>query len=391
MIGVKLISIHGLSLTKEMGVGRWEVRVKSGVKEKQNLVVVKVGGSLVRSPKDYVKVSEILVRDILEKSRAAIVVSAIKGITDLLISICNGDREALDKVIETHRRFSRELGITGPYSDHVGALEEEVVRYSAMCRESMIHRDRVLSIGERFSVIALAKTLSDMGLRVRIAWPWDVGIITDDRFGDASPKVPDIYEDIGASVRKIIDSGYIPVIPGFIGVTKDGYITTMGRGSSDLTAVLIARATMSSKAILLTETPGIMTTDPKIVPGAYTVEVMDFVEGERASRYSVKGLNYKMFEHVWDYDGEIHILDLSMRGTKICRECRREGAKVIAPFAGGISVIGWGSGKVVKTAVGKNPMNGSNIELRDEVETLVLSKADPVELVRIIHKEVFGR
>ncbi|HWQ17146.1 MAG TPA: hypothetical protein VNL13_04860 [Sulfolobales archaeon] len=369
----------------------WEVRVKSGVKEKQNLVVVKVGGSIVRSPKDYVKVSEILVRDILENYRAAIVVSAIKGITDLLISICNGDREALDKVIETHRRFSRELGISGPYSDHVGELEEEILRYSAMCRESMIHRDRVLSIGERFSAVALAKILSDMGLRVKIAWPWDVGIITDDRFGDASPKVPDIYGDVGASVRKIIDGGYIPVIPGFIGVTRDGYITTMGRGSSDLTAVLIARATMSSKAILLTETPGIMTTDPKIVPEAYTVDVMDFVEGERASRYSVKGLNYKVFGHVWDYDGEIYILDLSMRGTKICRECRKEGAKVIAPFVGGVSVIGWGSGKAVKTAVSKNPMGDSNIEFRDDVEALILSKVDPVELVRIIHREVFGK
>ncbi len=364
--------------------------VKSGVVEKQDLVVVKVGGSLIRSPNDYIKISEILVRDLLTGSKAAIVISAIKGVTDLLISICDGDRNAVNKVNEIHERFSNELGITGLYRGLVDGLKEEVVRYSGVCRESPIHRDRVLSIGERYSAIAFAKVLNDMGLRVRVAWPWDIGIVTDDIFGDASPKVPDIYTYMGTSIRKIIDKGYVPVIPGFIGITENGYITTMGRGSSDLTAVLVARATMSSKAILLTETPGIMTADPKIVPGSYTVEAMDFIEGERASRYRVKGLSHKVFRYVWDYGGEIHILDLGMRGTRICRECRREGAKVIVPLVGGVSVIGWGSGSVVKTAVGKNSLIYENIELRDDVETLVLSKIDPAELVRVIHREVFG-
>ncbi len=364
---------------------------KSGVKEKQDIVVVKVGGSLIRSPSDYEKISKILVENFAENAKVAVVISAIKGVTDLLISICNGNKGSLDEVIEIHRRFSRELGLEGSAGQFLRELEEEIIKHRDLCKESPIHRDRVLSIGERFSALAMAKILGARGLRVRIAWPWDIGIITDDVFGDAAPKVPAIYSYMEASITKILGEGYIPIIPGFIGVTSSGHITTMGRGSSDLTAVLVARAVGAEKTVLLTETPGILTADPRVVPNAYTVEKMDFVESERASRYRVKGLSDKMFKYVGDYWGEIHILDLGMRGTKICRGCRREGAKVIAPLAGGASIIGWGSGNMVKSIANRSSTAYSYIEFRDDVETLVLSKIDPVELIRILHSEVFGR
>jgi len=180
------------------------------------------------------------------------------------------------------------------------------------------------------------------------------------------------------------------VIPGFIGVTAGGSITTMGRGSSDLTAVLVARAISSPRLYLFTETPGILTADPKIVPSAMTVEAMDYSEGLRASKYRVKGLNRKTFEYVGDYGGEILIVDLSMKGTRICRECRRPGVKVVAPFDGGASLIGWGSGEVALKLSRSLGVEERSIGYYDELEAIIHSKADPSSLVRSIHREVFG-
>lgn len=364
-----------------MGVKLWVV-------SKQEPLVVKIGGSIIRDPQDLWRISQVLVDELLGGGyRLVITISAIKGITDKLIKLCGGDNEALEDVREIHNRFSVELGLSGIYRDHMLGLDRELEEYSGKCIDSPEAMDRVLSIGERYSTLLLAGVLEHRGVRVRIAWPWDIGLITDDRYGDASPKIPGALVNLRESLGKILDQGYVPIVPGFIGSTEDGRITTMGRGSSDLTAVLIARALRSPRALLLTETPGIMTADPRIVPTARTVDAMDLVEGERASRYRVKGLNQKTFLYLGEYDGEIYISDLSLRGTRICRGCKKPGIKVIAPFSHGVSAIGWGSGEVLsKTSVAGAQYR---IQLYD-VEAVIYSDGDREELVRKLHREVFG-
>jgi aspartate kinase len=364
------------------------VGVKLWVVSKQEPIVVKIGGSIIRAPQDLQRISRVLIDELLEREyRLVITISAIKGITDKLITLCSGNKKALEDIREIHDKFSSELGLSGIYRDHVLGLNRELEEYSSKCIDSPEAMDRVLSIGERYLTILLAEILEHMGVRVRIAWPWDIGLITDNRYGDASPKIPVALINIGESLRKILDEGYVPIVPGFIGSTEDGRITTMGRGSSDLTAVLIARTLRSPRTLLLTETPGIMTADPKIVPTARTVDAMDLVEGERASRYRVKGLNQKTFLYLGEYDGEIYISDLSFRGTRICRGCRRPGIKVIAPFSHGVSAIGWGSGEILL----KTSITGvqHKIQLGD-VEAVIYSDEDKEELVRRLHKEVFG-
>lgn len=364
-----------------MGAKLWVV-------SKQDPLVVKIGGSIIRVPQDLERISQVLLDELLGRGyRLVITISAIKGITDKLITLCSGDKKALEDIREIHNRFSIELGLSGIYRDHVLGLDRELEEYSSKCIDSPEAMDRVLSIGERYSTILLAEILEHRGVRVRIAWPWDIGLITDNRYGDASPRIPVALINIGESLRKILDGGYVPIVPGFIGSTEDGKITTMGRGSSDLTAVLIARALRSPRALLLTETPGIMTADPKIVPTARTVDAMDLIEGERASRYRVKGLNQKTFQYLGEYDGEIYISDLSLKGTRICRGCRKPGIKVIAPFSHGVSAIGWGSGDILS----KTTITGAQyrIQLYD-VEAVIYSDDNKEELVRRLHKEVFG-
>ncbi len=355
---------------------------------KQEVVVVKVGGSLIRKPQDVDIVLKVLDKNILTNAFPIIVVSAIKGITDLLVSLCNGDRSSMDKVVEIHRSFLESLGLDR-VKEYALLLEGELTRYGERCTEDHRARDRVLSIGERFSAPLFAEMLNSMGYKAYVAWPWEIGLITNNRFGDASPIVDVSLGNMGASISKIVTSGYIPVIPGFIGVTREGDITTMGRGSSDLTAVLVARALKTSRLYLFTETPGIMTADPKIVPNAKTVDIMDFAEGERASKYRVKGLNRKTFEYIGDYDGVIMILDLFMRGTKICRTCSKPGVKVVTPFEEGASIIGWSSGELISKVASRLGID-CRISFYDDLEAIIYSKTDPHMLVREVHREVFG-
>lgn len=360
-------------------------KLEVGLKQE---VVVKVGGSLIKKPQDIDIVLRVLDRNILTNTTPIIVVSAVKGITDLLVSLCNGDRFSIDKVVEIHRNFVESLGLDR-VKEYTLSLERELIKYGERCSEDPRARDRVLSIGERFSAQLFAEMINSMGYRAYVAWPWEIGLITNNRFGDASPIVDVSLDNISTSISKIIASGYIPVIPGFIGVTQEGDITTMGRGSSDLTAVLIARALKTSRLYLFTETPGIMTADPKIVPNARTVDTMDFAEGERASKYRVKGLNRKTFEYIGDYDGEIMVLDLFMRGTKICRTCSKPGIKVITPFEEGVSIIGWGSGELISKVASRLSID-CRIYFYDDLEAIIYSKTDPHILVREVHREVFG-
>ncbi|MEM1610693.1 MAG: hypothetical protein QXQ57_03485 [Sulfolobales archaeon] len=361
---------------------------KLEVGSKQEVVVVKVGGSLVRRPQDLDTVIRVLDKNVFTTYIPVIVISAVKGVTDLLVSLCNGDRSSMDKVVEIHRSFIESLGLDR-MRGYTLSLEKELAMYGEKCSEDPRARDRVLSIGERFSAPLFAEMISGTGYRAYVAWPWEIGLITDNRFGDASPIINITLGNIAASISKIVANGYIPVIPGFIGVTQDGDITTMGRGSSDLTAVLIARALVTSRLYLFTETPGIMTADPKIVPNAKTVDIMDFAEGERASKYRVKGLNRKTFEYIGDYDGEIIILDLFMRGTRICRTCRKLGVKVIAPFEEGASIVGWGSGELMSKIASRLGID-YKLGYYDDLEAIIYSKTDPHTLVREVHREVFG-
>jgi aspartate kinase len=360
-------------------------KLEVGLKQE---VVVKVGGSLIKKPQDIDIVLRMLDKNILANTTPIIVVSAVKGITDLLVSLCNGDRFSIDKVVEIHRNFVESLGLDR-VKEYTLLLERELIKYGDRCSEDSRARDRVLSIGERFSAQLFAEMINSMGYRAYVAWPWEIGLITNNRFGDASPIVDVSLDNIGASISKIVASGYIPVIPGFIGVTQEGDITTMGRGSSDLTAVLVARALKTSRLYLFTETPGIMTADPKIVPNARTVDMMDFAEGGRASKYRVKGLNRKTFEYISDYDGVIMVLDLFMRGTKICRTCSKPGIKVITPFEEGASIIGWGSGELISKVAFRLSID-CKINFYDDLEAIIYSKTDPYILVREVHREVFG-
>ncbi|HDM89397.1 MAG TPA: hypothetical protein ENG65_05350, partial [Candidatus Bathyarchaeota archaeon] len=130
--------------------------------------------------------------------------------------------------------------------------------------------DDILAMGERTSARIFFAGLKSHGWKSVYLDPDDPNwpIITDDRFNDARPILNICEENIRKVIEPMLEDGMIVVVPGFIGKTLDGRITTIGRGGSDITAFILAGALRADQVILVTDVEGIMTADPKIIRAA---------------------------------------------------------------------------------------------------------------------------
>lgn len=130
--------------------------------------------------------------------------------------------------------------------------------------------DDILAMGERTSARIFSAGLKSHGWKSVYLDPDDPNwpIITDDRFNDARPILNVCEENIRKVIEPMLEDGVIVVVPGFIGKTPDGRITTIGRGGSDITAFILAGALRADQVILVTDVEGIMTADPKIIKAA---------------------------------------------------------------------------------------------------------------------------
>ncbi len=133
--------------------------------------------------------------------------------------------------------------------------------------------DAVLAAGEQVNAALLAMALRRRGLKARSLSGWQAGILTDGRHGQA--RITHIEADrLGA----LIDGGTIAVVTGFQGLGPDGRITTLGRGGSDLSAVALAVALNAEACEICTDVSGILSADPKLVPGAGLITRLSYEE-----------------------------------------------------------------------------------------------------------------
>ncbi|MEM2972259.1 MAG: aspartate kinase [Candidatus Bathyarchaeia archaeon] len=137
--------------------------------------------------------------------------------------------------------------------------------------------DDILAMGERTSARIFSATLKANGVKCRYFDPADPDwpIITSGKSANADPILPECEKRIVKHVAPLLEQGTVVVIPGFIGKTVDDKVTTMGRGGSDITALIIARTLGAKQVILVTDVDGIMTADPKLVKSARRMGEID--------------------------------------------------------------------------------------------------------------------
>lgn len=151
--------------------------------------------------------------------------------------------------------------------------------------------DLLMSCGEIISTVVLCNELNKISIDAVPLLGGQAGIITDDNFSNAS-----VIKIDTKRLLNILSEGKIPVVAGFQGLTENGYITTLGRGGSDVTACLLGSALNSSKIEIYTDVDGIMTADPRIVKNASLIKEISYNEVFEFAHQGAKVIHPKAVE-----------------------------------------------------------------------------------------------
>ena len=225
-------------------------------------IVKKFGGSSVGSIEKIEAVAHRLLKDCERGEQPVVVISAMLGHTNFLMEMA-------------HRIHPHSQG------------------------ESY---DMLLSSGEQISVALLSLALEKRGVKNIPLLGHQAGIQTDSLFSKAC-----IQSIKTKKLKQILDKGFMPLVAGFQGVTKENQITTLGRGGSDLTAVALSAALKIGICEIYTDVSGVFTADPRLIPQARKQKELGFDEMMEMSYLGSKVLQIRSVEMASKYGIKIHV------------------------------------------------------------------------------------
>jgi aspartate kinase len=133
--------------------------------------------------------------------------------------------------------------------------------------------------------------------------------MTDDGFTAATPEMNTTREKTRARLLPLLNAGRVPIVTGFIGATRAGIITTLGRGGSDYTATILGSALDADEVWIWTDVDGVMTADPRIVPEARTMPEVSYAEVAELSYFGAKVLHPKTIQPVAQLGIPVRVLN----------------------------------------------------------------------------------
>jgi aspartate kinase len=178
-------------------------------------------------------------------------------------------------------------------------------------------KDLLLSCGELISAVVMSDMLNDEGYAAHAVTGYQAGVVTDGVHGDA--KCAYVDSDY---LSKLIDEGVTPIITGFQGVSEHGEITTLGRGGSDTSAVIIGAALKADLVEIYTDVDGIMSADPRIVENAQFIDVINTQELFQMAVLGAKVIHPKAVEISMDHNLKMCVRNTftQKKGTTIINE-----------------------------------------------------------------------
>ncbi len=278
---------------------------------------MKFGGTSVGSAA-AIKQAVAIVRDFLAAGdELAVVVSAMSGVTDLLLesagSAADGDRQAYiainDRVRQKHQAVIDSLIPAEAARAAIKAeVDELLLQHLELCEALRVLgeatpriSDALVSFGERLSSRVITAVMAVEGLPVKQIDSNHL-IVTDNRFQDADPLWEETEARIAKSLRSQLEAGLTPIITGFFGATPDGTITTLGRGGSDFIAAIIAAYLNSDELVIWTDVDGVMTTDPRLDARARVLPYVSYQEIGELAFYGAKVLHPKTVQPIINRD-----------------------------------------------------------------------------------------
>ncbi|MBM4241088.1 MAG: aspartate kinase [Euryarchaeota archaeon] len=327
------------------------------------IIVAKFGGTSIGNGKKIKKAAQSVVNEYMKGEKMVVVVSAIDKTTDELLEIV--DEAMVDPITEKQ-------------------LAE------------------IVSMGEMTSVRIFSSAIESLGVKSEYIDPYmeNWPIITDSNLLSARVDF-NTTEEKSKLIHEMLDQGIIPVICGFLGRDKEGYITTLGRGGSDITAFLLGHCLKAQEVIIVTDVGGVMSTDPNQLQSAKKLKKISVKEMRdlathgaqvlhpHALKYKDPKINAKIigFEHG----------DLSASGTEIIGPSEDEMLKTTTLNSEPISVIAVVGEEILNKvgilskltyALSKNKINILGISTGQNSVTLFVNKKDADRAHKILHDVV---
>jgi bifunctional aspartokinase / homoserine dehydrogenase 1 len=279
---------------------------------KPNLEVMKFGGTSMGNA-DCIGRAARIVAEAAANREVVVVVSAMSGVTNLLIaaaeSAARGDQDAATELADRLRRQHLaviETLISDPerQTDLIAAVEQIVEAVSGLCRGTWLLReltprglDSISSAGERLSCRLLAGVLRELGGK-GVAVEGTELIVTDGVHGQSTPLPQETRARATAKLRPLLELGAVPVVSGFVGASVDGTLTTLGRGGSDYSATILGAALDAAAITIWTDVDGVLTADPRLVPGARTLGEISYAEAAELAYFGARVLHPKTLRPV---------------------------------------------------------------------------------------------
>ena len=265
------------------------------------ITVMKFGGTSVGSVEALTRVAKIIAN---EEGKKVVVVSAMSGITNFLVSAVEEDKN-LDDVINTfrerHLNVANELFSGDLLKEFMEEFEKRFDYFKKVVldeemKKDPYYEDNVSSQGERFSSLLLAYVLKSMGQKSVALTSEMAGVYAVGKPLSGSCDLKRTAGGLNVNVRFLLDDGVIPVITGFYGVNEDDKPLTFGRGGSDYAASAIGNAIDADNIQIWTDVNGFMSADPRLVKNAVTLNEMNFSEAAELAHFGAKVLHSRTIE-----------------------------------------------------------------------------------------------
>ena len=316
--------------------------------------IMKFGGTSVQDSVAIQRACQLVRRAL--PYHPVVVVSALSKVTDQLMELgwaaaegnLNAACASLRLLKQRHETVAGGLVGAAEYKcvceEIVQLIETAEKLLTAIAREKAFApnaQDHLLGIGELLSSKLVHAALRCAGVDAVLVDPKDC-IVTDVAHTQATPLWDETNRRLQVVVAPLVKSGRVPVIGGFVGATRDGIPTTLGRGGSDFSASIIGAGLNADRIEIWTDVDGVMTTDPAVCPDAQRVVRMSFDEAAELAYFGAKVLHPATL--VPAMRGNIPVWVLNSRnpecvGTEIVAHCDGEGGVKAVTAKRGVAIV----------------------------------------------------
>lgn len=256
-------------------------------------LVMKFGGTSTGTVEALDRAAHIVTNQNSDWDRIVVVVSAMAGVTDMLIKCTEHARTRVNgsfqiTIDELRSKLSAAVQVefrSDQYqAELISLIDSRLAELTTICQRIQDRGyarpwelDEVAALGERINVHIFSAVLRKRGV---LCQPVDAAeiIVTDDCHQAASPIKAGTDANVQETLLPLFGKGVIPVVTGFIGANSNGVTTTLGRGGSDYTAAILAESLEANEIWIWTDVDGVMTADPGLIPGARLIPELSYNE-----------------------------------------------------------------------------------------------------------------